>query len=75
MSHTKEQEAPPPATYSIKTFCQTHNVSESQYFILRKAGLGPAEMKIGRRRIISVESAADWRRERERDARKGRARP
>jgi hypothetical protein len=74
MSHSKEPEALPPATYTIKTFCQTHNVSESQYFVLRKAGLGPREIHSGRRRLISVEAAADWRRERERDARTGRTR-
>jgi hypothetical protein len=35
------------------------------YFKLRKAGEAPVTMMVGSRRLISVEAAAKWRRERE----------
>jgi hypothetical protein len=34
------------------------------YFKLRGQGLGPEEMHVGRRRLISFEAAERWRRER-----------
>lgn len=56
----------PTAAYSIREFCLAHRVSVSMYFKLRNEGLGPVEMSIGRRRLISFEAAEAWRRERER---------
>ena len=56
----------PVAAYSITEFCQAHRLSESMYFKLRNQGLGPDEMSVGSRRIISFEAAERWRRERER---------
>jgi hypothetical protein len=50
---------------SIATFCRRHNISESFYFKLRLQGLGPQEIKIGARTLISKEAAARWRAERE----------
>jgi hypothetical protein len=35
------------------------------YFKLRGQGLGPREMSVGTRKIISIEAAAAWRRARE----------
>jgi hypothetical protein len=58
-------ERPPPAAYSIREFCAAHRLSESMYFKLRNQGLGPDEMSVGSRRIISFEAAERWRRERE----------
>jgi hypothetical protein len=55
----------PPAALSIAQFCAAHQISESSYFKMRAAGLGPQEIQVGRRRIISLESAAAWRAERE----------
>ena len=48
----------------IQEFCVPHRISAAFYYALKKAGLGPREMVLGRRRIISNEAAADWRRER-----------
>ena len=56
----------PIAAYSIAEFCAAHRLSQSMYFKIRNRGLGPAEMSIGRRRLISFEAAEAWRRERER---------
>jgi hypothetical protein len=55
----------PRAAYTIREFCAAHRISEAMYFKLRDAGLGPREMRALRKVTISVEAAADWRRERE----------
>jgi hypothetical protein len=54
---------PPPLAHSIPEFCRLHGISQSFYFQLKKAGRAPVEMRIGRRRLISVEAAAEWRRQ------------
>jgi len=51
--------------YDIPTFCRRHKISESFYFKLRLQGLAPRTMKIGKRVLISRESARRWREERE----------
>jgi hypothetical protein len=51
--------------FTIDEFCQSHGFNRAHYFNLLKAGLGPHTMKVGARRLISQESAAEWRRERE----------
>jgi hypothetical protein len=55
----------PRATYTITEFCEAHRISEAMYFKTRALGLGPDEMKVGTRRLISFESAARWRAKRE----------
>jgi hypothetical protein len=55
----------PPAAYSIAEFCVAHRISQSMYFKLRNMGLGPREMAVGSRRLISQEAAAEWRKARE----------
>ena len=49
--------------FTIKEFCQSHGFSRAHYFNLQKDGLGPRTMQVGKRRLISVEAAADWHRE------------
>jgi len=56
---------PPPAIYSIKTFCLAHLISEAFYYDLQNKGQGPRETRIGSRVFITFESAAIWRAERE----------
>jgi hypothetical protein len=59
---------PPPAfatAFTIAEFCRAHRMSQTSYFELKKNGLGPDEMAAGRRRIISYEAAARWRKARE----------
>ena len=51
--------------YDIPTFCRRHKISTSFYFKLRLLGMAPRTMKLGKRVLISKESAAAWRRERE----------
>ncbi|UWU94404.1 hypothetical protein [Bradyrhizobium sp. CB1015] len=54
-----------PMAYSIKQFCEAHNISVDTYFRMQRAASGPVTMKVGGRTLISVEAAAAWRRERE----------
>jgi hypothetical protein len=55
--------------FSIREFCELHDISRAHYYNLRKKGLGPREMQVDGRRTISCEAAADWRLEREAAAR------
>ena len=50
--------------FGIPEFCRRHHISQSFYFKLQALGLGPTEMRIGRRVLISAEEAARWRAER-----------
>jgi hypothetical protein len=54
-----------PAAYTVLQFCTAHNLSPAFYYKIKAQGLGPTEMKIGARRLISFEAAAAWRSERE----------
>jgi hypothetical protein len=56
---------PPLGCYTIPTFCTAHNLSQAFYYKLKSQGLGPVEMKVGSRRLVSFESAAKWRAARE----------
>lgn len=51
-----------PATYTVTTFCEEHNISRSYLYRLWTEGRGPRRTKLGRRTLISREAAADWRR-------------
>ena len=57
--------AAPTAVYSIPSFCQAHGISEALYHKLKNQGLGPDEMKLGARTLITFEAAARWRAVRE----------
>ena len=61
--------AVPLAVFTIPMFCRAHDLSQAFYFKLKKLGLGPREMHIGTgkkgRVLITLEAAAEWRRERE----------
>jgi hypothetical protein len=57
---TEERDA-----YSIDEFCRRHGISRGTYYNLKTRGLGPREARAMSRVIISVEAAADWRRQRE----------
>jgi predicted DNA-binding transcriptional regulator AlpA len=45
----------------IEEFCHRHGISRSTYYDLKRRGLGPREMRIGRRNIrISAADDRDW---------------
>ncbi|WP_245323516.1 hypothetical protein [Bradyrhizobium stylosanthis] len=73
MSTAKERtkvrkKAEPPMTqlaYTVPEFCRAFRISERHYLNLRYAGKAPTEMRVGRRVLISVESAQAWVKARE----------
>lgn len=49
-------------SFTILEFCHHENMSEGHYRLLRKAGVGPKETRLGLRAVrITAEAAADWR--------------
>jgi predicted DNA-binding transcriptional regulator AlpA len=50
-----------PQAYSIAQFCTAHNISRAGFYNLLNQGRAPAVMKVGKRTLISVESAREWR--------------
>ena len=66
-SRTQSAVVPPTPrlALNISQFCEAHDLSEAFYYKLKKQGEGPREMKVGARTLITLESAAEWRRARE----------
>lgn len=50
---------------SVKDFCHANGISRSLFYKLQRQGSGPRIMKIGRRTLVSGESADAWRRKME----------
>ena len=50
---------------SIHAFCVRHDISEDLFFKMQREGWGPRVMRVGTRRLISQEAAAEWRKARE----------
>jgi predicted DNA-binding transcriptional regulator AlpA len=46
---------------SIAEFCAAHGISRASYYNIKRAGLGPREMRVGRSVRISTGAAAEWR--------------
>jgi hypothetical protein len=61
----RRNRGPPTHAFSVPEFCDSHRISKSRYYELKQQGLTPDEMVVGRRRLISFEAAARWRRQRE----------
>lgn len=52
---------------SIQEFCEAHSLSRSKFYLLQKENLAPQLMRVGRRRLISTEAAAEWRKQMEQE--------
>jgi hypothetical protein len=52
----------PIEAHSFPEFCRAHSLSIAFGYALLKRGEGPTIMKVGRRTLVSVEAAAEWRR-------------
>ena len=52
-------------SFSISEFCKLNDISRSLFYLLRVKGKAPRVMKVGRRTLISVEAAAEWRKDME----------
>ncbi len=59
---------PAAAVFNVNGFCAAHDITKVTFYKLLKDGLGPRIMKVGARTLISVEAAADWRRQMEEGA-------
>ena len=55
---------------SIRAFCNNNDICPSTYFNLKRKGLGPREMLVGNRVLITREAQAEWRCQREEEARR-----
>ena len=57
------------AAYTIPEFCVAHRIGRSALYKLWSEGAGPRRIQVGSGRsskvLISLEAAADWRRDRE----------
>jgi hypothetical protein len=53
---------PPTHAFTVQEFCDTHRISRTRYYELKKLGLGPREKSVLGKIIITQEAAADWRR-------------
>jgi hypothetical protein len=49
------------AVYTVAQFLRAHSISRGKFYDMVRKGLGPRMMKVGTRRMISVEEAARWR--------------
>ncbi|MBI3440867.1 MAG: hypothetical protein HY052_03535 [Proteobacteria bacterium] len=47
--------------HSIKAFCEAHDISRNLFYTLKKQGLAPKMIALGKRRLITEESATEWR--------------
>jgi predicted DNA-binding transcriptional regulator AlpA len=59
--------------FSVDEFCVTHGISRGTFYNLRQAGKAPAEMKIGKRTLVTAEAAEAWRRRMEAEQAKKKA--
>lgn len=48
--------------FSVQDFCDEHGISRNHLYTLWARGEGPVAMRVGRRRLITIEAAAAWRR-------------
>jgi hypothetical protein len=71
----KREQIPPSERQAstISQFCRSHGFSRSKYYELKKLGLTPDEMVVGRLRFISNEAGARWRQQREAAAKQAAA--
>ena len=60
--------APDKLALTIHDFCRLHSISEFLFYQLDKEGRAPRTMSVGSKRLISIEAAAEWRRELEQAA-------
>lgn len=59
-----------PLCFTIAEFCASHRIGQSKYYELRDAGIGPDEIRLGGKVLITVEAAQRWRAARDAEAQK-----
>lgn len=55
----------PHLAMTVVEFCEAFRISVPFFYKLRNQGLGPREMKLGARTLISMAAADEWRIDRE----------
>jgi hypothetical protein len=55
----------PRQVYNIQEFCAAHRISPSLYYKMRNAGVGPREIRVLEKPLITRQAAADWLKARE----------
>ncbi len=50
-----------PTTQTVNDFCAANNISRSMFYKLLREGNAPRIMKVGRKTLISADSAEAWR--------------
>lgn len=66
--HDGEAPAAPPASrraYAVREFCEAYRISRSALYDEWRRGTGPRTIKVGKRTLVSVEAADEWRRAKE----------
>ena len=46
---------------TVEQFCEAHQITKVLFYAIKKVGVGPRIMKVGRRTLITLEAAAEWR--------------
>lgn len=63
MKHTETATpAPSVGARPFKDFCRANGISPAMGYNLLNAGKGPRTFTVGRKRLVSIEAEADWRR-------------
>lgn len=57
----------PQLAFTVSQFCKAHAISRWGFYELQKKGRGPRTMRVDGRQRISIEAAAEWRRQMEAD--------
>lgn len=53
---------PTQAAYTVDQFCAAHGgISRTLFYELLRSGRGPRTIKVGRRTLVSIEAAKEWR--------------
>jgi hypothetical protein len=63
----RESEPPIKLALSIAEFCQAISISTDMFHKLARQNRAPRTMKVGKRTLLSLDSARAWCKERERD--------
>ena len=50
-------------SYSVTEFCHAHGLCRATFYNLRRQGLAPRSFTVGKRRLISQEASAEWRKQ------------
>ncbi|MBT2789182.1 hypothetical protein [Paraburkholderia strydomiana] len=56
---TPPKDAPP---MTIEEFCKRYALSRSHYYEMKQQGRTPAELRVGRKALITADSARAWER-------------